>query len=222
MSTLTWNDVTNWLDWALKESVILANRCYSKLDSWFDYLSDTAFLEKPTYKLVADELDIPIVDRHGLDSIIQFINEFLSFMISPIKSINDKKFICETFQTPNTFNKENKTPFYDKLIMYIAKHPGSVAEPSNKQIKQMISIDNNDYNVPVRLWYTFILNKSKKIYIYIHIATNGYKGVLVAIHRQDDGLIEELIKAVNDEYNKNPGKSDESDETIEDLLNKNK
>jgi hypothetical protein len=225
MSASYWTSFVEWLDRGLKESVILANDCYEKFDSLFDYLSNTVFLEKPTFKLVIDELDMPIGDRNVVDSIIHFIHQLLGLAIAPIKNINDKKFIPQKFQSTNVFNMpgtvKNDLHFYDKLIIYIVKNSADIVEPSNKRINQMISIDGNDYNVPVALWYTFLLNKTK-IYFYIHISTNGYKGVLVAIHKDDDGLIEELIQAVNNEYNKNPGKSSESDETIEDLLNKNK
>ena len=192
--------------------VIYSNIVYNKTDEFFDYLSFHICPNKPSHKLAMDNLHMPTEDLNFMMMVLEIISKVLGLAIVPLKILNDKKFTVHIYESVNVFmmqnaqQPQNVISTCDKALMYIAQNADKIAEPANKRITKTIDIHNNDYTIPVNFWYTFNIDNDHKVYIFVYISIqSNYKGVVIAIDRNNINNLTLFRNEVLDNYNQNNG-----------------
>lgn len=181
--------------------VNVSNWVYNKTHETLDFLSVHLCPSRPSHKLATDNLHIPAEDLSVLMQIFNLLGEALGLVIVPFQMLNDKKFsvhIYETaivFASPGAPQTQNTVNTCEKMLMYIAQNRSNIAEPIDKQIIKTVTIDNEDYDVPVNFWYSFEITTGSKVYFFAHISVmSHYKGVVIAT-RNDTATNLALMKS---------------------------
>lgn len=190
----------------------VANVIHTKTHQALDFISFHVCPSRPSHKLATDNLHIPAEDLSVLAEIFNLIRDALGLVIIPFQSLNDKKFTVHIFETatvflsPNNPQVQNVTPTCEKVLMYIAQHKNKIVEPVNKQIKKTVSLNGNDYEIPVNFWYTFNIDNNNQIYFFAHVSVvANYKGVIIAVSNDKEPALTKMKNEALDYYNQNLG-----------------
>jgi hypothetical protein len=189
-----------------------SNIAYDKMDELFDYLSFHMCPNKPSHKLAMDNLHMPAEDRNLVMMVLEILSSAIGLAIVPFKLINDKKFTPHIYESLNVFMMQNAQQpqnivnICDKVLMYIAQNTDKIAEPENKRITKTVDIHNNNYTIPVNFWYTFNIDNTHKVYIFVYISViSNYRGVAIATDRNNIANMTLFRTQVLDNYNQNNG-----------------
>jgi hypothetical protein len=199
---------------------------YDSINEFLDFMSVNACLEKPTLHLVTICLNMPVPDRDIIQALLTNLWRLVSLITIPAKLLSDKKFCTHAYETSFIFqnnvgqvNPHNSVTLCEKVLIYLASKSHRVKEPRRDQMVQGITIDNNDYDIPVNLWYTLDMKNSRKIYFYVYISVStGYKGILLAANKDDTDLFVLIKEKVIKHYTKTLGRHVGTGRVIADIL----
>lgn len=191
---VTYNNVSNFL----KE----------KTHAALDFFSTNLCQDKPSYKLATDNLHIPEEDLTILMQVLNLVRDMLGLAIVPFQMLIDKKFSIHIYEqatvfvSPNNPAPQNIISTSDKMLIYIAQNRNKIIEPASKQIIKTITIDHNDYDLPVNFWYTFDIDNTHKVYIFVHVSViQNYKGVVIAANAGNEANLPLMKDKAMDHYN---------------------
>lgn len=199
---------------------------YDMGNGGIDYLSYDVMQEKPTIALAIYCMDMPVPEKDAVEAVLSVVYDMVGLVLVPAKAIIDKKFCTHVYQSNNMFmsevgavRKDTNVPYYEKMLIYVAKHSNDIIEPVRERMLCNIEIGDENYDVPVNLWYTIKVDIDKRLYFYIHISpTNGYRGILFAVIKEDHWLLEKIKEDAGKYYIKTLGRSSKSRQTISDIL----
>ena len=200
------------IDTIIVTIVDVSNIIHEHTHEALDYLSFHLCPDRPSHKLAIDNLHIPEEDLAFLMQVLQLIWEALGLVIVPFKMLNDKKFTVHIYETATVFTLQNNqqiqniVPTCDKIFIYIAQNKSKIIEPSNKQIIKTVSINNDDYDIPINFWYSFNIDTDHKVYFFAHVsAISSYKGVVVAVDYKNATSLSLMKDQAIDFYNQTLG-----------------
>jgi len=181
--------------------------------------------EKPTVQLALFSMNIPQKDMNIIESILSGLHYVFNLATMPAKALSDKKFSTHLYESTSFFRSmtgqmQNKTTISscEKMLIYISHNIRSVQEPTEKQVRQTVTLGEDDYVLPVNLWYTFCVDNTK-VYFYAHVSVlEGYQGILLAATTRNVAVFETMKANSLNHYNDTLGRQRGGQQTMEDIL----
>lgn len=193
---------------------------------FLDDVSSKLCPEKPTMLLALSNMNIPQKDLDFIGSLLNSLHFAFELIQTPVKALSDKKFSTHLYESTSFFKnvtgsiqQKNTVSCCEKMLIYISHNIDSIVESRGSQFRQTININDDEYDLPVNLWYTMIINNIK-VYFYVHVSVlAGYQGIMLATNTQTVTIFDTIKQQMLDNYNRTLGQTSESsDQSIDEIL----